>query len=103
MKIYNSRGLFLVYSPGTGSGLVSLTLACMLSSQSTGVSLESTPGPSILATDLREFVTKITRTMVRSMLSSYISVSSWTHRTKSGCQSENLGRCRRQSRSVGLG
>ena len=49
--------VILVHSLGTGSGLVSLILACVLSSQSTGVSLESTLGPSILATDLREFVT----------------------------------------------
>lgn len=63
---YSGRGLFLVHSLGTGSGLVSLTLACVLSSQSVGVSLESTQGPSILATDLRTSVTKIIRKIVES-------------------------------------
>jgi hypothetical protein len=58
--------VFLAHSLGTGTGLVSLTLACVLSSQSTDVSLDSTPGPSILATDLRKSVTNATRTTVES-------------------------------------
>jgi hypothetical protein len=51
---YDHRGMFLVRSLGTGSGLVSLTLACVLSSQQIDESLKKTPSPSILATDLRE-------------------------------------------------
>jgi len=49
---YDRRGIFLVHPLGTGSGLVSLTLACVLSSQRMDDSLEKAPGPSILATDL---------------------------------------------------
>ena len=61
---YNRRKVFLVYLLGTGSGLVSLTLACVLSSRSSNGSLEYTAGPSILATDLRKSATEINIPMV---------------------------------------
>jgi hypothetical protein len=65
-KYGRSRGGSLVHTLGTGSGVVSLTLACVLSGQRADGSLDNTPGPSIFATDLRKSVTIIIRPMVYS-------------------------------------